>query len=111
MIIVISKDIFLMKYFRLMMNNISDKIQLYFIFVADVNQGTEVAPLFVNNQNLVLHLRRNFVSPTQLEVEQVPERIFEMEIGYSWLSCSHNWKWSKFQKKIFEMKTGYSWLP
>ena len=75
MIIIISKDIFLMKYFRLMIYDIFLIIfQLYFIFVADVNQGTEVAPLFVNNQNLVLHLRRNFVSPTQLEVEQVPEK-------------------------------------
>ena len=54
--------------------------------MADVNQGTEVAPLFVNNQNQALHLRRNFVSLTQLEVEQVPEKIFEMKTGYSWLS-------------------------
>ena len=70
---IISNDIFLMKYFRMMVDNISHNISIVF-YLADDNQGTEVAPLFVNNQNLVLHLRRNFVSLTQLEVEQVPEK-------------------------------------
>ena len=84
--------------------------------MADDNQGTEVAPLFVNNQNLVLHLRRNFVSPTQLEVEQVPEKIFEMKIRYSWLcqgclgSGPNSRKWLKKIKTLGEEGYGFVYV-
>ena len=93
--------------FRLMINNTSLNILSFWLMIIKARRLRRYSSIIRTWFCICVAILSR---PHNWKWSKFQKKIFEMKIGYSWLSCSQKWKWSKLQKKIFEMKIRYSWL-